>query len=614
MGRIGAWTFVAAGAFVLAALGAWLWLSGAGREPRERSRTAYEAGNWAQAAEAARAGLKDRPDDPELLRLRARSLERLGRADESLDTYGRLDAGSMEAEDFTRLGSALLGRGNRVLAWPAFAAALEADPGQAEAKRQLDRLAAEAGNDPDAAEVAERFAPISGAAPRGRILLGLLGSARDVEPRVLAEALLRTFREVRIPFATTPPKRLIETILARTLLALGRPEEAGACLEAVLADGPDAESSWLLSRARLQRGDKAGAEAATRGHAPYGSDRTSLLEPSPYVGAVRCGECHGPFYQTQQHSAHARSFPTPAEVGQIDLPDRPMKDPHDPSVLHEIRKSGEGGVEVETRAGGSTFRALVEYAFGSGEHGLTLVGREDSGQLRELRLSHYGSQVGWDRTTGHPTAPGEPGQFLGRPLTATDLHACLGCHTTEIRSARDHAGPTATDRGIGCERCHGPGGNHVKAVELGFADPAIALPAKARAAEVTELCGQCHRPAGGNVPSGSRAAVRFQASAFPQSRCYDPASTSFTCVTCHNPHRDARSSKPYYVAKCLSCHGTGESVAGGKGQLPPCPVNPTENCLDCHMPRIENVLAHTAFTDHHIRVRDSKDESEASGK
>ena len=50
--------------------------------------------------------------------------------------------------------------------------------------------------------------------------------------------------------------------LARALLQLHDPDEAEADLRAVLILGPDREAQWLLSRAALQRGDRATALAA----------------------------------------------------------------------------------------------------------------------------------------------------------------------------------------------------------------------------------------------------------------------------------------------------------------------------------------------------------------
>ena len=142
------------------------------------------------------------------------------------------------------------------------------------------------------------------------------------------------------------------------------------------------------------------------------------------------------------------------------LPDGPLPDPADPKAIdHHVRRDGDR-IGWETRVDGEVARAIVEYAFGSGDRGVTPVGRDEDGRFREIRLSRYGDIDGWDVTAGHPARP-EPttaGQYLGRLLSADDFHKCLGCHTTDFRASRDRVGPLAVESGIGCERCHGPGG------------------------------------------------------------------------------------------------------------------------------------------------------------
>ena len=85
------------------------------------------------------------------------------------------------------------------------------------------------------------------------------------------------------------------------------------------------------------------------------------------------------------------------------------------------------------------------------------------------------------------------------------------------------------------------------------------------------------------------------------------------CVTCHDPHRNVQTSSSYYEAKCLSCHSgaarprdgqTRSQAASLSDSLTPavCPINPLKGCIGCHMPLVKNVVPHSAFTDHFIRV------------
>src|SRR6185312_888998 len=120
---------------------------------------------------------------------------------------------------------------------------------------------------------------------------------------------------------------------------------------------------------------------------------------------------------------------------------------------------------------------------------------------------------------------------------------CLQCHATDYRVAEDRSRPESTDRGIGCERCHGPGGNHVRAVATKFRDPAIARPQLYSADRIIALCGQCHSPREDRSADLDKpAAVKFQAATLIRSRCYTESDGSFQCLTCHNPHRNAETS------------------------------------------------------------------------
>jgi hypothetical protein len=181
----------------------------------------------------------------------------------------------------------------------------------------------------------------------------------------------------------------------------------------------------------------------------------------------------------------------------------------------------------------------------------------------------------------------------------------------------ERSGPESADRGIGCERCHGPGGNHLAAVELGLSDPAIGRFKTSPEARVMALCAQCHGTRGRAIPDDNPAlTVRFQATTLTWSRCYLGSREALGCLTCHSPHRDA-DDRPasFYESRCLACHSReARPSAAGMGRrartptLPDgarradCPVRPSRDCLGCHMPPVKGAVPHTTFTDHYIRI------------
>ena len=94
------------------------------------------------------------------------------------------------------------------------------------------------------------------------------------------------------------------------------------------------------------------------------------------------------------------------------------------------------------------------------------------------------------------------------------------------------------------------------------------------------------------------------------------------CLTCHSAHGDLDETPGFYEAKCLSCHTVetrtpeGQSRAASSGSDLPrrvaCPVNPSLDCLKCHMPKVPNMV-HATFTDHSIRVHPEAPADNGSG-
>ena len=202
-----------------------------------------------------------------------------------------------------------------------------------------------------------------------------------------------------------------------------------------------------------------------------------------------------------------------------------------------------------------------------------------------------------------------------------DRRAGWGCQMLELphdfpARGTDRIGPETADRAIGCERCHGPGANHLAAVAAGFSDPAIVNPASASPRAVTvERCNDCHildrsfRHRDPEKPGW----VRSQGVGWTWSRCNTQSGGAFGCVTCHDPHKGARSTTTaQYEAKCLACHSAATAQpASGPGpaahaQSEPrpriCSVNPAKGCIQCHMPGVRMDSAHRDLTDHYIRL------------
>ena len=600
-------------ALILVGVLAWSWPR-LFPSPLERGRAAYARRDWPRAEALARDLLKKNPDNRDALRLLAWTSGRMGRDETSRAIYARLGPEPSGAEDCLVMAADYHRRGDAGSAIRLLEKGLKLDPDHADILHflvtydtSMDRLGR-------AEELAGRLAGLPGQGARGALLLGDI-RGRLSDPVGAAEALERALRLDPTLDGLDPNPRQARKLLARDYLKAGKPALARPHLRQVLEANPDPEASWLLSRARLQERHPGDAASALGRAGRYGAEHLIDPEPSPYVGSGQCASCHEEIHRAQQSSRHARTFWAGAELARMPLPVGAVPDPADPKAIdHRARLDGDR-VDWETRVGGKSATATLRYAFGSGDRGITPVALDEAGRFLEIRLSRYGDLDGWDVTTGHPAKPGSPTAegALGLPLGVDELRNCLGCHTTDFRAARDRVGPTSKEAGIGCERCHGPGGNHLEAASLGFPDPAIARPKKASAEQVTRLCAECHGgPGTRTIRPDDPNAVRFQGTTLTWSRCYQESRGGMGCVTCHDPHHDAGRSASNYEAKCLACHPAGADRGGpDSGDLPTlagkvrgavCPVNPAGECVKCHMPATKSGFPHTTFTDHHIRV------------
>jgi tetratricopeptide (TPR) repeat protein len=580
-----------------------------------RGVAAYSRGDWGEALKLAEERLAAQKDDTKAWRLRARATARLGRFPAAQEFYSHLDAKDFEAEDYFLLGLGYSFRGAFPEALNVLNQALVADPDHADSLYLLAVVSYQKAQYYSAARAAGRLALRPGWEARGDLLLGMIHAAEN-DPAGAALKLRQALE--RDPDLRTLPTDQFSTqkLLARSLLRLGRSREARDMLQPIFEKRPDREASWLLSRAFLQEGNKAEAGSALAKSGTYRAEHALEPEPSPYIGETRCAACHNDIQRAVLASRHATTFARGEQLGGLHLPDHPLPDPDNPQVTHSLKRI-DGRIQLETHVQNKVLRAVVDYAFGSSDRYTSFVGRDEQERTRTLRLSlyHGAEGSGWDRTKNQKAHPERADDFLGEPFASIqEADECLICHTTNPRAIRERSGPEFDDRAIGCEQCHGPGGLHNSAVALQFSDLAIANPTAASPADIVELCGLCHSQQFAVMPA-SRVAhewVRFPGSTLPWSRCYAETGGALSCVTCHDPHRNAETSPTYYEQKCLSCHVTSSAVTkapparGHQGEeafRSPCPVNPRRDCLGCHMPKVRHDWLHGSFTDHYIRVR-----------
>ena len=332
-------------------------------------------------------------------------------------------------------------------------------------------------------------------------------------------------------------------------------------------------------------------------------------EPT-YVGREVCGECHSENYQLHSHHGHAHTFTTASDPEVVKkFAGKTYEAPGYGKYTYVADADGLF-VQMPDLFGDQKF--LLEYALGSGHHGVTLVTLMPHGENDTVLIEHRAS---WFPKGDHlgPT----PGQQGGRPETVAEcfgqphegivMRRCIDCHTTTA-SIVDRKIVGLTEN-VNCEKCHGPGSLHVQQARESSTPPSFSVGRDDWDTESEiQLCGSCHRMPDTLSIKEFQAypdlLTRFQPIGLLRSECYVHSDGSLKCTTCHNPHTTiTASSTQDYVAECIKCHQQNSD------QHTVCPVSPTSECIDCHMPPIQIDAQGTIFHDHWIRVRDRDEEA-----
>jgi predicted CXXCH cytochrome family protein len=327
-----------------------------------------------------------------------------------------------------------------------------------------------------------------------------------------------------------------------------------------------------------------------------------------YVGSASCAPCHEALYARWRRTRMANVLVDPREHPEAILPDL---DRPDPLVTFS--------------------RDDVTYVYGS---------KWKQRYFKRVGNDLYPLPAQWDVT--HKTwkryfveggtdwwVPFYPADNMKRPTGPL----CDGCHSVYY----DVATHAVSEWNVGCEKCHGPGEEHVRAP----ARANIVNPARLDPFHEDDVCIQCHsqgRPPGGLIdgraydwPVGFRVGLelkdfwrleehrlgatsfthyadgtahknRMQGNDFAESLMY---ARGVTCSTCHDVHGTGEDADLVAPPRelCARCHQpggrNGPRATTIERHTHHAAGSPGSECIACHMPKIEqtigdvNVRAHT---------------------
>ncbi len=374
--------------------------------------------------------------------------------------------------------------------------------------------------------------------------------------------------------------------------------------------------SWRISLSSPSKG----SVRPLVSNSPYANTRPGV----GYTGDAACIRCHAEIAETYRRHPMGRSLApidpaTASEVGRVLFEADGLEyaiDLRDQKVFHqETRRDPEGRIVARNEA-------EVQFVLGSGSQGMSFLVERD-GFLFQSPISWYSRERRWDLSPGYQKA----NAHFDRPVLA----ACLYCHANRVEPVEGtinrYRTPIFRGHAIGCERCHGPGELHVRRpVAVDGRDLTIVNPAALEPSLRESVCEQCHLMGKQRVVKVDREDDDFrpgipfnrvwsvferaegtsedrfvgQVEQMHESRCFRDGDGRLGCISCHDPHRrpSAEERVDFYRRRCLSCHADRgcrlpEPARSERGRA--------EDCIGCHMPRLERSdIVHAAATNHRI--------------
>jgi predicted CXXCH cytochrome family protein len=327
-----------------------------------------------------------------------------------------------------------------------------------------------------------------------------------------------------------------------------------------------------------------------------------------YVGSKACADCHRELYDRWKVTLMANVVRNPKEHPEAIIPDLSKPDP-----LVKFTKDD------------------VAFTYGTKwkQRYFTKIGDDYYPQPAQWDVFHkkwkpYVVKDDW-------WVPLYPGDNFKRPTSTL----CDGCHSVNY-DIKTHA---VTEWNVGCEKCHGPGSEHVKKPVAG----SILNPSRMDYVGAADTCIQCHSqgrplqnpiegkhydwPVGFHVGKklsdfwkleehklgensfthfgdGTAHKNRMQGNDYVTSQMYTHGVSCYTCHDAHGTSHEGLLRKPAQTL-CLDCHGptspSGPRAPSIEAHTHHKADSAGSQCIACHMPAIAQTLGDVNVRSHTFR-------------
>lgn len=334
---------------------------------------------------------------------------------------------------------------------------------------------------------------------------------------------------------------------------------------------------------------------------------------SLYAGSTTCINCHIDIYKSYLHTAHyIASLPANRNTIHGSFANGSNVFNLNDSQKIVMEKSDSGLFQTYYLNGKVKQRYRFDIVFGGvkGASYLYWSGNE----LYQLPLSSFGQQHAWS------TSPGYVFNFLDYTRSRSIGKQCFECHASYINNLPGTSAELSRGEqfdkntlvySIDCERCHGPGKQHVdfhsQNPEIKKAHFIITYASLNRIQKMS-MCAVCHsgistsmlRSSFEFLPGDTFAKFKIpefyqsfdtnhldvhgkQVQLLENSRCF--TNSQMDCAACHDTHQNSRGNEALYTQKCLNCHNTpGHVYCKLTNKLTTTALD--ANCIGCHMPAL----------------------------